>query len=79
MPLDQIEGPCGSVSCDNLTHYYKEIFIPYSEGVFISTNHPRRKGKVGHLRLCHEHYETDSKGRYEIVIIGLSGAEDLDL
>ena len=73
MPLDTIEGPCGFVGCDTTTFYYKEIFIPYSEGVHISSSHPRRKGKTGHLRLCPKHYDTNNKGRFEIVIIGLSG------
>lgn len=35
MPLSPGPKPCDQDQCTNETYYYKEVFIPFSEGIAI--------------------------------------------
>ncbi len=67
MPLNPTAHVCGFGPCERETYYYKEIFVPFSEGIFVSNSRPRRKGRKGFLYLCHEHYQCEP-GNYELTM-----------
>jgi hypothetical protein len=68
MPLTQY-GPreCSRDGCSNETFYYKEVFIPYSEGVYVSALR-RGRGKIGRIYLCPEDYELPTGEGYVVEV-----------
>lgn len=74
MPLMADLHDCGAKNCENETHYYKIVWIPYPEGIRVSTQRGTR-GKEAHLFLCPEHYPMP-EGDYTILDVTAKVKQD---
>jgi hypothetical protein len=60
-----------------VTYYYKIVWIPYPEGIRVST-HRGARGKEGHLFLCPIHYAMPKESEYTIIDVSVkvAGTDD---
>lgn len=75
MPLSTKLKPCGQKDCEEETYYYKIVWIPYLEGIRLTSQRGGR-GKEAKLYLCPIHYGMPGK-KYEMeeVTDKVEGAE----
>lgn len=67
MPLVIEPHVCDADGCEEETFYYKEVFIPYSEGIPVGKLRTAR-GIKARLFLCPVHYNIDEPGMFTIHI-----------
>lgn len=71
MPLSPGPHPCDTEGCTNETYYYKEVFVPYSEGIPVGELR-KALGIKGRMFLCPVHYPMKDPGKYTITVVNSS-------
>ncbi len=65
MPLVKRAHECGAEGCEEMTYYYKHLFISYQEKIVVGAR--TVKAKKALLYLCPVHYEAPN-GTYAIAV-----------